>query len=93
MPKGSRLGLRIYVASGSDASCEQQLTPEWLPISAVKCADQNVYQPAKANPLEVVLPPPEGMFEVVLAEPISADMLGFVRLDAVRRRVVQPKSG
>ena len=92
LPLNSRLGLRIYIASGSDASCEQQLTPEWLPIHSVECSGTS-YEPTKDNPFEVVLPPPTGTFSVTLGEAIRADHLGYVRLDAVRRRTDQAKSG
>ena len=88
----SQLGLRVYVASGSDASCEQQLTPEWLPIQGIESAG-SLYQPRSDNPFEVVLPPPTGTFKVILGESIDTDHLGFVRLDAVRRRVEQKAGG
>ena len=78
---GGTLGLRVFVESGSDESCEQPLGPVWQSLRAVRLNSTTI---SGEDEPEVVIPNPEGHLEIELSEPVSAS--ARFELEVVRRR-------
>ncbi len=77
-----QFGLRVFVESGSDETCEQPLGPVWQSIRSIRSQD-GVFDGRDAS--EVSLPAGLESFEIELTEPISA--ASRFELDVVRRRI------
>ena len=75
-----KLGLRVYIESGSDETCEQPIAPDWQPIRSVQINGGVI--DAK-DETEVRIPVPVGAIEIELAEPLIAS--AQYELDVVRR--------
>ena len=75
------VGLRVYVESGSDETCEQPLSPVWQPIQAITSNGVKYHGQGES---EVNVPGNLEFLEVELAEPVSAG--SRFELDVVRRR-------
>lgn len=82
----SRLGLRIYMESGSDESCEDPIRDEWLRLKEIRRDGQTYTPSSRETPFEIVVPADSGTFTVDLDEPVSMAAVELLRLDAVRRR-------
>lgn len=78
---GGTLGLRVFVESGSDESCEQPLGPVWQSLRAVRLSGTTI--DGQDEP-EVVIPKPEGHLEIELSDPVPAS--ARFELEVVRRR-------
>ncbi len=78
---GADLGLRVFVESGSDESCEQPLSPVWQPIRAVSFNGIVVDGRGES---EVTIPSTVEALEIELAEPVGS--AARFELDVVRRR-------
>lgn len=76
-----QLGLRVFVESGSDETCEQPLSPVWQSIREVR-SNGTVYD--GKGETEVVVPDSVQSLEIELAEPVGA--ASRFELDIVRRR-------
>lgn len=78
---GTDVGLRLFIESGSDETCEQPLSPLWQPIRAVAINGKTI--DAGDEP-EVAIPWTAEALEIELAEPAPAS--ARFELDAVRRK-------
>ncbi len=76
-----KFGLRIYIESGSDETCEQPLAPLWQPIRSVTINGEVIDAGGK---LEVIIPASSGDMEIELDEPVDAS--AQLELEIVRRR-------
>lgn len=82
----SRLGLRVYMESGSDESCDEPISGEWRRLKQITCNDQ-IYTPSnKERPFEVVVPADSSILAIDLVDPIDMALVELLRLDAVGRR-------
>ncbi len=83
----SAFGVRVRVPSGSDATCELPLPPEWLRIRQIR-HERGVAAPPAGDPLEVALPADSREFTVFLAD--SASDPNAIEVDIVSRRMDPP---
>ena len=79
-----KLGLRVYVESGSDDSCEQPLSPRWLRLSKIETS-KSVLPVVDDDPYEVHIPPESTDFRLLLSDTIPAEDVPLLRVDTVRR--------
>ena len=79
-----KLGLRVYVESGSDDSCEQPLSPRWLRLSKIQTR-KSVLPAVDDDPYEVRIPPESTEFELILSDIIPVEDVQLLRIDTVRR--------
>ena len=78
---GDLLGLRVFVASGSDETCEQPLAPVWQPIRSVSVDGIEI---SGGGDAEVAIPRTVQSLEIELSEPANAS--GQFEIEVVRRR-------
>lgn len=77
---GGNLGLRVYVESGSDETCEQPIAPVWQSIRSVNMNDQVIDAEGAA---EVLISSATGVIDIELDEPAAAS--AQFEVDVVRR--------
>jgi len=90
----SRVGVRVIMASGADASCEQPLPDDYLHIVSVTDDAGNTARAGdSAGELELVIPAAAGRrrLTVRLVDPVSDPRL--IELDLVKRKVAAPQDG
>ena len=78
---GGSLGLRVYLESGSDETCEQPLAPIWQAIRSVSFDGGAI---DGGGETEAIIPARSGIIEIELAE--GVDPSAQFELDVVRRR-------
>lgn len=83
-----RLGVRVRIPSGSDATCELPLGPRWLRMKEVRPSDAEPTS-LSADGFEADLPHGEIEFSIILESPIADP--NAVEVDVVRRRLLKPK--
>lgn len=76
-----RFGLRVFIASGSDETCEQPLGPVWQAIRSIRVDGVEF---GGDNKMEVEIPRNAESLEIELSEPVSA--AGQFEIEVVRRR-------
>ena len=82
-----RLGVRVRVPSGSDATCDLPVGPRWLKMKEVRPAgsgSSSLY----ADGYEADLPHGEIDFAITLVSPVTDP--NAVEVDIVRRRHLKP---
>lgn len=80
-PSSTRAGLRLFIESGSDETCEQPLSPVWQPIRSVTIDGTTI---DGGDETEVAIPWTAEEFEIELGEPVLPS--ARFELDAVRRK-------
>lgn len=83
----SAFGVRVRVPSGSDATCNLPLPPEWLRIREI-LHEGGFAAPPDGDPFEVALPADSREFTVFLGD--SASDPNAIEVDIVGRRVDPP---
>ncbi len=78
---GTSVGLRLFIESGSDETCEQPLSPLWQPIRALTVNGKTI---DGGDETEVAIPWTAEALEIELVEPAPAS--ARFELDAVRRK-------
>lgn len=78
------VGVRVYIPSGSDQTCDQPLQPDWVRIAEIRGMNDEVLESASGEgAVELVVPPNEDGIAIVLASSLPADV--SPTLDVVRR--------
>ncbi len=77
------VGVRVRLPSGSDATCDRPLPPEWLPLAAIEHPKGKEKASGKST-TEISIPPADGHLTITLAEPLPD--ASAIEVDVVRRR-------
>lgn len=76
-------GVRVRVPSGSDSTCENPLSPQWLGIQAIEHPGGTVYANGDGE-TELAIPLEDGTLTIMLADTIADP--NAVEIEVVRRR-------
>ena len=83
-PVPDAVGVRVYLPSGSDQTCDQPLRPDWVRIAEIRDMNNEVLGAAPGSgAVELVVPPSDNGISIVLASSLPADV--SPALDVVRR--------